>query len=58
MIKYGVLASKSSEIFLDLLWQLRSLWYSIPLPVLIAIGIFAIVAYFFVEPVEKVRLDA
>lgn len=49
MIEYGVLASPSSGIFSDILWQLRMLWDSIPLPVLIAIGIFIIVAYFFIR---------
>jgi hypothetical protein len=48
-MEYGILASKSPDIFSDLLLQLRNLWDSIPLPVLIAIGIFIIAAYFFVR---------
>jgi len=49
MIEYGLLASKSSEIFSNLLWQVRSLWDSIPIPVLIAVVIFVIVVYFFIR---------
>ncbi len=47
MIEYGLLASKSSEIFSSLWWQLRSLLDStLFVPVLIVIGILVIVAYF------------
>lgn len=49
MIEYGVLASKSSEIFSDLLSELRSLWYSIPFPLWIAIVIIVIVSYFLIR---------
>jgi hypothetical protein len=49
MIEYGVLTSKASYIFSDLLWQLRSLWNSIPLRAWIAIGIFIVVFYFLIR---------
>ena len=49
MIEYGLLASKSSEIFSDLLWQLRSFWNSMPFQAWIVIGIIVIVSYFLIR---------
>jgi hypothetical protein len=49
MIDYGLLAAKSSEIFSNLLSELRSLWDSIPFPVWIAISILVIVGYFLIR---------
>ncbi len=45
MVEYGLLASKSSEIFFDLFY-LKNLLYSNPFPILIVIGILVIVSYF------------
>lgn len=41
MVEYGLLASKSSEIFSDLL-HLRNLLYANPFPILIVFGILVI----------------
>jgi hypothetical protein len=50
MIEYGLLASKSSEIFSGFWWQLKSLWDStLFFPALIVIGILVIVAYFLIR---------
>ena len=49
MIEYGLLASKSSEIFSSFLRQLGSIWDSIPLPVLIVIAVIVIVAYYLIR---------
>jgi hypothetical protein len=45
-VEYGLLASRSSEIFSGLFLQIRDLVYSNPLPVLIGIGLLVIVIYF------------
>ncbi|MFT5728458.1 MAG: ABC-type multidrug transport system permease subunit [Desulforhopalus sp.] len=47
MIEYGLLASKSLEMFSDISFQLKDLLYSNPY-VVIAIVIFAIIFYFLV----------
>lgn len=44
-MEYGVLASKSSEMFSNLLTQLRDLLYSHPYQILLAVGILAIISY-------------
>lgn len=43
MVEYGVLASKSSEIFSNFYWQVRNIWHDMPL-VMTALIIFGILA--------------
>lgn len=47
MVEYGVLVSKSSEIFSNFYWQMRNIWHDMPwgTTLLIVFGIF-ITVYF------------
>ncbi|HPX56638.1 MAG TPA: hypothetical protein PK425_08885 [Syntrophales bacterium] len=47
MVEYGVLVSKSSEIFSNFYWQMRNIWNDMPweMAVLIVFGIFIIVYF-------------
>lgn len=45
MIEYGLLASKSSEMFFDIWSPLKDLFYSNPY-IMIAVVVFGIVSYF------------
>jgi len=43
MVEYGVLASKSSEIFSNFYWQIRNIWNDVPF-VMAALIVFGILA--------------
>lgn len=45
-VEYGLLASRSSDLFSGLWLQIRDLASSNPLPVFIGVGLLAIVIYF------------
>ncbi len=47
MIEYGVLASNSSEMFSDISFELKDIFFSHPY-IIIGIGVFAVVFYLMV----------